>query len=143
MVPTHENTPGIHAGDFDVVVVGEGRRLHDEREVQKAPVQPLRHLLRAAAVEVVAEPRIVFPERPDHLRQMADQVGFRAADAHVSAGDISQRFELVCGFLHHFQDFLRPFPEKHPLVGQLNAVVAAHEQLLSQLLFQILELLRQ
>ena len=58
----------------------------------------------------------------------------------TAANILSHRIEIGLGPTDNLQDFLRPFPQKHPFRSQGNGTVAAKEKLLSEFLLQILKL---
>ena len=87
--------------------------------------------------------RILRLYRLDPPGQVPDTVRFGGADVDVTAVDLPQRLKLLLRFIHHVQDFLRPFAKEIPLLCQPDAEAAADKELFPQLALQILELLGQ
>ena len=92
---------------------------------------------------MIAEQRIFFLKRPDGARQIADLIGFRAADVRLAARDIVQRREFPGRFVHHIHNVLRPLAQQHAFIRQAQSGAAPAEELLAQFLLQILHLLGQ
>jgi hypothetical protein len=109
-------------------------------EIQKPLFQPLGNVLRISAVKVIAHARVFLPQLPGGLGNEEQAAGLAAADIHVSGNFRVYGAELSLCFIHHGNDLLRPFAQKHAGRCQGYPVAAPNQKLLPQLLLQVMDL---
>ena len=71
---------------------------------------------------------------------MTSAISFAAADVYAAADAFFHGAEFGFCLVDQIQDFFRPFAEEHALCGERHAVFFPQKQLLSQLIFKILDL---
>ena len=76
----------------------------------------------------------------DRVGDQVHRVGFSAADVDVPGDIFSDGVEFGFGFLHHRQNLLGAFAQKHSLRRQRDVVGFAIQKFLTEFLLQIHQL---
>ena len=80
-----------------------------------------RDIVTVAAEQMEADVRILFLDPPNGLGDGTHPLRFPSANVDLTADDFIGGDDLRLCFFHQRHDLLRPFPQKHPFLGQGNA----------------------
>lgn len=111
-----------------------------DTEIQQSLVQPLAYVHGIAADNVEMDARMALPQLLGGADDLAHTVGLAGADVDVPVDGVARLHDLFFRSAHQLQDFLRPFPQQHTVLGQGDLPAAPDHQLFAQLLLQLLEL---
>ena len=112
----------------------------DERAVNKPVIQLIHQIRRVAAGDRKADIRVLPVDLPRDPRQMMKRQRFSGPDMHLARQAAARPGDLTSRDLHQAHHLLRPAPQDHALLRELDPPAPALKELDAQLLLQILDL---